>query len=371
MKNPFHVFGFGLALFYLAFNIYIALWLAFRLALGPKGRFAVYEAALLLSAFYPAVRTFASGHFGGATDCALWLALFGFGTSFVFFWVLLVCDLGLLALSALGSGWTRSRPAAITVLALAAGFVALAAWHGAEIPRPKRVEVTIKNLPKELDGFTIAQISDLHLGRMIKLERLEKIAGIINTQRPDLLVITGDFAESREPMPDGTCGVIKGIYARYGKAAVLGNHDLFTGGTALAEFLEDCGVKVLRGTAYEPVPGLVVAGVDDLRRKDGAAVRKLAAVLDRSKPLIFLSHQPQGFDEITAAGAGLVLSGHTHKGQIFPFGPLERHMFKYFYGLYKAGNFSVYVTSGAGAWGPPLRLFADAELPLLVLRSGK
>lgn len=370
MKNPFHLFGLGLALFYLSFNIYIALWLAFRLGLGPKGRFLVYEAALLLSAFYPAARVYASAHFGGAADALLWLALSGFGTSFILFWTLLACDLVLRVFNALGGGWARGRAAAIAVLALAAGLAALAVWSGARTPPVKRVEVTVKGLPKALDGFTVVQLSDLHLGRLIKLRRFEKIAAVINGVKPDLLVITGDFSESRDPLPEGACGVLKGIYSRYGKAAVLGNHDMFTGGSERAGFFGDCGVKVLRGQVYEPVPGLLVAGVDDLRRGDGAAVGKLAAALDRSKPLIFLSHQPQGFDEITAAGAGLVLSGHTHKGQLFPFGLLERHMFKYFYGLYKAGDFSVYVTSGAGAWGPPMRLFADPELPLFVLRSG-
>ncbi len=370
MKNPFHLFGLGLALFYLAFNVYIALWLAFRLRLGPKGRVIVYETALLLSAFYPLARFFASTHFGGIADIMLWLALFGFGSAFISFWALLACDLSLSVLKGLGADWARTRAAAGAVLLLAAGLVAQAVWNGAEAPALKRVEVTVKGLPKKLDGFTIAQISDLHLGRMIKLERLEKISQTLNELKPDLVVITGDFSERREPMPEGTCGVIKSIYSRYGKAAVLGNHDMFTAGEVAAGFFESCGVKMLRGQVYEPVPGLLVAGVDDLRRGDGEAVRKLAAGLDRSKPLIFLSHQPQGFDEITAAGSGLVLSGHTHRGQIFPFGPLERKMFKYFYGLYKAGNFSVYVTSGAGAWGPPMRLFADSELPLLVLRPG-
>lgn len=370
MKNHFHLFGLGLALFQLAFCVYIAFWLAFRLKLGPAGRFIVFEAALLFSAFYPAARVFGSLCVGWIPDALLWLAFFGFGASFIFFWVLLVCDLALSALRALGASWAWTRPAAIVVLLVAASFTALAAWRGAEVPGPKRIEVAIKGLPRALDGFTIAQISDLHLGRMIKLERLEKMAATLNGIKPDLVVFTGDFAESRDPMPEGTCGVLKSINARYGKAAVLGNHDMFTGGGPAAAFFEACGVKMLRGEVYEPAPGLLVAGVDDLRRKDGAAVRKLAAVLDRSKPLIFLSHQPQGFDEITAAGSGLVLSGHTHKGQIFPFGPLESHMFKYFYGLYKAGDFSVYVTSGAGAWGPPLRLFADAEMPLFVLRAG-
>ena len=371
MKNPFHLFGIGLALFYLGFNIYTAFWLARRLALGPKGRFIVFEGALLLSAFYPAARTFSSACSGAFSDGLLWLGFFCFGASFIVFWVLALCDLALAGLGALGLSRERLRGAALASLVLACSFVALAAWRGAAPPRLKRVEITVKNLPPALDGFTIMQVSDLHLGRMIKLGRLEKIAGTAKDARPDLVVFTGDFAESREPLPAGTCGVIKNMQARYGKAAVLGNHDMFTGGAAAADFFAACGVKVLRGQLYEPVPGLAVAGVDDLRRGGRETIEKLVAALDRSKPLLFLSHQPQGFDEITAAGTGLVLSGHTHKGQIFPFGPLERHMFKYFYGLYKAGDFSVYTTSGAGAWGPPLRLFADSELPLLVLRSAR
>lgn len=369
MRTSFHFFGLGTALFNLAFNLYIASWLARRLRPGPAGRFFVIEGALLASAWYPAARVFASRYSGGFSDGALWLAFFLLGVSFIFCWVLLAADLALAALRKAGAKPGRAAP--LAALALAAGLAVLAAWRGAEVPRLKRIEVPIEGLPAALDGFSIAQISDLHLGRMIKLERLVKIVAEINGRKPDLVVFTGDFSERRDPMPPGACAELRGITARYGKAAVLGNHDMFTGGDSTAGFFEACGVKVLRGAYYEPAPGLVVAGVDDLRRAGTGAVKKLASVLDRSKPLLFLSHQPQGFDEITAAGFGLVLGGHTHKGQIFPIGPLESHAFKYFYGLYRAGGFGVYIASGAGTWGPPLRLFADAEVPLLVLRRGR
>jgi predicted MPP superfamily phosphohydrolase len=205
---------------------------------------------------------------------------------------------------------------------------------------------------------------------MVGIERLRKIAASAAAAKPDIIALTGDFAESREPVPAGVCEALKGMQARAAKVAVLGNHDMFTGGNPAAAFFEGCGFKVLRGEVYEPVPGLLAAGVDDLRRGGRGSAKILAAELDRTKPLVFLSHQPQGFDEITGAGSGVVLSGHTHKGQIFPFGPLEAGMFKYFYGLYRAGDYHVYVTAGAGNWGPPLRLFADAEVPLVILRSG-
>lgn len=368
MKNPFHIFGLGLALFNLLFNVYAAWWLGRRLARAPGWRFAVVQAALLVSALYPGARALAGWTQGPVSDALLWLAFFCFGASFIIFWVLAACDLLLWALGAAGLKAARSRAAAWACVALAAALVALGAVHGSETPRVKRLAVAVKNLPPALDGFTILQISDLHVGRMMKNGRIGKIAEAAAGLRPDLVVFTGDFAESREAMPAGTCEAVKRMTGRYGAVAVLGNHDMFTGGEAAAAFFAACGVKILRGEVYEPVAGLPVAGVDDLRRGDQSAADRLAAKLDRSKPLVFLSHQPQGFDAVTAAGSGLVLAGHTHNGQIFPFGPLERRLFKYFYGLYPAGDFSVYVTSGAGAWGPPLRLFARAELPLITLR---
>lgn len=369
MKNPFHLFGLGLALFNLLFNVYIAWWAGRRLTVSPWGRFAAVLGALLASALYPAARVLAGYGQGAFFDGLLWLAFFCFGASFILFWFLAACDLLLGLLGAAGLNASRSRGAAWACAALAVGLVVLAAVHGGETPRVKKIEVAVAGLPAALDGFTIVQISDLHVGRMIKNGRIGRIAAVIDGFKPDLVVFTGDFAESREPMPAGTCEAIKSMAARYGRAAVLGNHDMFTGGQAASDFFTACGVKMLRGEVYEPAPGLLVAGVDDLRRGDRDGAEKLARVLDRSKPLIFLSHQPQGFDAVTAAGAGLVLAGHTHNGQIFPFGPLEKRMFKYFYGLYRTGDFGVYVTSGAGSWGPPLRLFARAELPLLTLRS--
>ncbi|OGR65868.1 MAG: hypothetical protein A2X31_00780 [Elusimicrobia bacterium GWB2_63_22] len=369
MKNPFHLFGLGLALFNLLFNVYIAWWAGRRLTASPWGRLGAVLGALLVSALYPAARVLAGYGQGPFLDGLLWLAFFCFGASFILFWSLAACDLLLFLIGSAGLGAARSRGAAWACAALATGLVVLAAVHGSETPRVKRIEVPVAGLPAALDGFTIVQISDLHVGRMIKNGRIGRIAAVIAGLEPDLVVFTGDFAESREPMPAGTCEAIKGMTARYGRAAVLGNHDMFTGGQAASDFFTSCGVKMLRGEVYEPVPGLLVGGVDDLRRGDRGGAEKLAKTLDRSKPLVFLSHQPQGFDAVTAAGSGLVLAGHTHNGQIFPFGPLEKRLFKYFYGLYRAGDFSVYVTSGAGSWGPPLRLFARAELPLLTLRS--
>lgn len=365
MRNPFTLFGLGLSLFCLSFNLYAAWWLVRRLALKHRGRFLAVEAALLLSAFYPAARGFFSGFQGPFADAALLAGFLVLGASFIAFWWLALCDLLLLALRPSGRG------PAYACLAGAAGLILLAGWQGRRPPELVRLEIPVVGLPQALDGFSVLQVSDLHLGRLSGHERLAYIAGIAEEVKPDLVAFTGDFSERRERMPDGVCETLRGMTARYGKAAVLGNHDLFTGGGPAAKFFESCGVKMLRGESYEPAPGLAVAGVDDLRRGDREGASKLAPLLDRAKPLIFLSHQPEGFDSVTAAGSGLVLSGHTHNGQIFPFSLLEFRLFKYFYGLYREGGFHVYVTSGAGTWGPPLRLFTRSELPLLTLRSAE
>lgn len=362
MSHAFSLFGIGLSLFCLAFNLYAANWLVRRLRPGPAGRFLAVEGALLASALYPAARVWSQRLPGPLADGALWLGFFALGASFIVFWWLALCDL------ALWGARVKARGAALPCLAGAAVLVGLAALAGRRPPELVRVEVPVKGLPAALDGFSVLQVSDLHLGRMNGLDRLEYIAAAARAAKPDLVAFTGDFSERRERMPDGTCEALRALPARYGKAAALGNHDMFSGeGGPAAEFFESCGVKVLRGAAYEPAPGLQAAGVDDLRRDPGGA-RRLAPLLDRSKPLLFLSHQPDGFDEVTAAGSGLALSGHTHEGQIFPFSLIERWTFRHFYGLYKEKDFTVYVTSGAGTWGPPLRLFTRSELPLLVLR---
>lgn len=364
MRSPFSLFGLGLSLFCLAFNLYAAWWLVRRLALRSAGRFMAIEAALLLSALYPAARVYSQYLPGALADAALWLGFFVLGASFIVFWWLALCDLLLWA------GRLRARGAALSCLAGAVFLVGLASWQGQKKPEVVRLEIPLENLPPALDGFSILQVSDLHLGRMNGLERLAHIAAAAGEVKPDLVAFTGDFSERRERMPEGTCEILRSMKALRGKAAVLGNHDMFAGGgRPAADFLESCGVRVLRGTVYEPVKGLAVAGVDDLRRGDRAAVKEIAELTIRQAlPLIFLSHRPEGFDGLMGYGSGLVLSGHTHEGQIFPLGLLQRGYFKYFYGLYRAGNFYVYVTSGAGTWGPPLRLFTRSELPLLTLR---
>jgi len=372
MRNI-HFFGPVLTGLFLAMNFYIARWTLRSFRPGRRTAAALYAGFALLALSYPTAHAL-EGAVGGAAGRAwLWFGFFWLGASFILFYTLLLSGLAAGRLKALGLA-VPERAYALVALAAAAALIGFAVYGGAGKPRIKHVEAVIAGLPAGLDGFTIAQVSDLHLGRLNGPEKLRELVGEINSLQPDLVVLTGDFSERRENVPEETCAILKSARSRRGMAAVLGNHDLFAGKDQAADFFGRCGIRVLRGTAYEPAPGLLVGGVDDLKRaplsaEGAAALAK--ALLVPGKAAVLLSHQPQGWEPVMNGAPGLVLSGHTHAGQIFPFNLVERLIYKYFYGLYRDRGTVVYVTSGAGTWGPPLRLFTDSELPLITLRHGK
>ncbi len=370
MKIHFSFFGPVLTALYLAMNFYIVSRLLRYFRPGRGAARALTAFFIVLALAFPTAHSLeavAGGVFGRAW---LWFGFFWLGASFILFYTLLIFDLAFTGLKAAGLK-LPTRPCALAALAFATGLIGFAIKGGADEPRVKHIEAALSGLPSRLDGFKIIQVSDLHLGRLTGPDKLRRLAAQINSLEPDLVVLTGDFSERRENMPDDACGILKSLRARYGLAAALGNHDLFAGKDKAADFFSRCGIRVLRGNVYEPAPGLLVGGVDDLKRSplspaDAALLAK--ALFRPGAAAVLLSHQPQGWEAVMNGAPGLVLSGHTHAGQIFPFNLIERPFFKYFYGLYKDRETLLYVTSGAGTWGPPLRLFAPSELPLITLR---
>ena len=369
--RQYHIFGTVMVSVYLAFHVYIFWWLGryFRPS-RPQDR-AVLFSLCVLAALFPAARYLEKGLHGASGDALVRAGFTWLGAVSILFTVCLLCDLLWLALRAFKAGRPGKPALGVAALALAAGLITLAAVRGAELPRVVPMEIELGGLPAALDGFKIVQLSDVHLGRLITVEKFRGMAARVNALEADLVVFTGDITERGAADPEGICAVIRSIKGRYGKAGVPGNHDASFGRENAAAFFEECGVKMLRFEKYEPAPGLQVAGADDPRRgaRAGRGSGPLLATLDAAKALVFLSHRPDGLDAVIKAHPGLVLSGHTHEGQIYPFGLLTRPLHKYFYGLYRAGAASVYVSSGAGTWGPPMRLFTISELPLFILRS--
>jgi len=192
----------------------------------------------------------------------------------------------------------------------------------------------------------------------------------VSALRPDIVVLTGDILDAGLRREDEFTRIGAGLRARCGVLAILGNHEFYHGPAASARALQGMGARLLRDEVAALPCGLQVAAVDDVRTAhlSEADVAGLLARLEPGRPSLFLSHQPLYFEAAARAGVGLMLSGHTHQGQIFPFGLIVRMVYPYFHGLYRIGRSSLYVTSGTGQWGPPMRLFTRAEIVRFTLR---
>jgi predicted MPP superfamily phosphohydrolase len=233
----------------------------------------------------------------------------------------------------------------------------------------------------------IALISDIHIGSVVDGKWVRKIVGAINVAEPDVVCIAGDIFDGNiDSVRDlqAVVDALAGIKAPLGAYACLGNHDadrMFGGGTDRIEsILKSAGVTLLRDEVYEIRDNLFIAGRKDARpigaEADRKSARELLAGLDGN--VIVLDHQPVDFTRIESAGAALVLCGHTHKGQVFPATLLTREIFKragaVYYGYLKGqprvspsdgAPMQAVVTSGAGVWGPPLRIGTNSEVVIV------
>lgn len=239
--------------------------------------------------------------------------------------------------------------------------------------RQIRVEqVTLKTpkLPQEAGRVRIVQISDVHLGIMVGQKRLKGILDAVAAQRPDLLVSTGDLVDGQMDGLRGRDAELAVLQPPLGKFAVLGNHEVFAGVAPSAEFTARSGFRLLRGESVQVGPYLTLAGVDDpaLRHAgDGPAEKALLASLPRQRFNVLLKHRPT-VEQGSRGLFDLQLSGHVHKGQIFPFNLITHLAYPAKTGLSSAGPDSfLYVSRGSGTWGPPIRVLAPPEITVIDL----
>ena len=262
--------------------------------------------------------------------------------------------------------------AAATVLT-AAGY---AVWHGLGRLVVKRVEVVLPKLPAAMDGFSIAQLTDLHLGAMRSGSWFQEVVERTNSLKPDLIAITGDLADATVDQLIGGEAVGE-LTAPHGVFFVTGNHEYFFDLHGWLKKLEQLGVRVLRNERVPIRRGDAVfdlAGVDDhegrrLAPGHGADVPKAMKDRDPDRAAVLLAHQPRAVREASKHGVGLVLAGHTHGGQIWPWNYLVYLQQPYVSGLHDHKGTQIYVSEGTGFWGPPMRLGSTAEITLITLRS--
>ncbi len=342
------------------------LW-SLPLFLAPGARRWLVAGFVLLWISFPLAQFLARSAGRGALPLEV-LASTWLGVLFLLFVTLLVADIltgfGLLFPRAVG----RAREvAAVVAFAMAAAAIV----QGVRSPSVRSYEVTVNDLRPEDDGLVVVQISDVHLGELLGRHWLEKRISQVEELHADLLLMTGDLLNEVE-LVEPLVPVLRRLHAPLGVYAVTGNHEFYAGLEPSVRLFEQAGFRVLRNTAVEVKPGLVLAGVDDLTagRQFNMPGNAIARALTGRPPgaTIFMSHTPWGGDQAARLGASLMLSGHTHGGQIWPFTYFVRLLYPHIVGRYTIGDMTWIVTRGTGFWGPPMRLFREAEILRITLR---
>ena len=265
----------------------------------------------------------------------------------------------------------QMRTAAIGIAVL----LALVAWIGGIVqPRTVELEVELPNLPASADGLVVAHLTDLHLGALIGERRLRSVIDQINGMKPDIVVVTGDLVDGDAGTVEEMVPVLETLTAPHGVYSILGNHEMYAGPERCRDLMRDSGFVVLDAEATEIMPGLWIAGVPDSGRGPGTdgldgALHAALAEVGEGNAVVFLQHAPGNEQATAAAGAGLMLNGHTHGGQIWPFHYMVRRAYSQIAGVHKTGDMTQVISRGAGRWGAPMRLFAPSEIYRITLRS--
>jgi uncharacterized protein len=378
----------------------IALFLAVMLAVFGGAHYYVYArflraigelrggalwtlraAAVVLALSFPAARFLVRARLDPLTTALDWFGAIWLG---LFFYLLLFTLLlhGATAIGRLIGAWPRISPlpaaqmgraaaAAIACAAIAlAGYGTYKARFGIATTS---IEARLKNLPPALDGFTVVQISDVHLGAIVGDRHLRAIVDRVNRLNPDLVVITGDLVNEDASHFGSLAPVLLRLRAPHGVLAVAGNHDAMAGLEGVMRAAAEGGVRFLRNEKTLVADVLLVYGIDDpaVARSSGPvpSFDRVIGPEAREQPAILLYHRPQRLAEAADLGIDLMLSGHTHRGQIWPLSFVSRIFFPYQSGSYRNGGTTLYVSRGIGTWGPPMRIGSGPEMVKITLRG--
>lgn len=312
------------------------------------------------------------GH-GGRGALATTLEFLGMNWMGVLF-LTSVCLLAIDLITAFGFLFARVAPS-LRGWALVAGGVlsVIALVQGLRPPVVERYEVRLAGLPDEMDGTVLVAMSDLHVGSLIGERWLAARIAQVQAESPDLVVLLGDLFEGHGQPRGELLPIVRRLSAPLCVWAVPGNHEFHGRGDKSMRLVEEAAFQVLRNRWDEVRPGLVVAGVEDLTywHRAGKGGDPVLQALE-SRPTgatIFLSHTPWQTEKAASAGVGLMLCGHTHGGQIWPFGYLVRRSYPLLEGRHEVDGMPVIVCRGTGTWGPRMRLWRPGEILRVTLRG--
>ena len=311
----------------------------------------------------------------------LWVVFIWMGIGFLFLTVLGIADAG----RALGWALQRllgadgpsdpqkrlllARSLAAGVGGVVAGLTGFGLKSALGETQVKELTIRLRNLPATLSGLRLVQISDVHVGPLLRKDWLARIVAEVQSLKPDLIAITGDLVDGSVAELREHVAPLADLKAKHGVFFVTGNHEYYSGVEEWMAHLPKLGVRPLANERVEIAPGLDLAGINDLTAHgpDAPDLKRTLAGRDPLRPVVLLAHQPRQFLEAADQGVDLTLSGHTHGGQIWPFTFLVALAQPYVAGLHLRGASQLYVSRGTGFWGPPMRILAPAEITLLKL----
>lgn len=239
-------------------------------------------------------------------------------------------------------------------------------YQGYKLPEVKEIYLSSSKIN---GNVRIAHLSDLHITRATPIAQLQKVVNTVNMLNPDVIVVTGDIIDDNINTIEEQLNILKGFSAPYGVYSVMGNHEFYNDVYAAKKALDNAGLKFLfNGGVHIKNSNVFVTGIPDL----GTMAERINfwRALNQSKDSdykVLLSHAPLIIDSLSKGLVDIVLAGHTHGGQIFPFHWLAKQANKYLAGQYTINGTELYVSRGAGTWGPRMRLFAPSDITLIHL----
>ncbi|MEV5004530.1 metallophosphoesterase [Streptomyces sp. NPDC055692] len=264
-----------------------------------------------------------------------------------------------------------SRVVAGGTAAVALGTVGHGTYGVLRGARVKRVTVPLAKLPRAAHGFRIAVVSDVHLGPVLGRGFAQKVVDTVNATQPDLIAVVGDLVDGSVKDLGPAAAPLAGLRARHGAYFVTGNHEYFSGAEQWVEEVRRLGLHPLENARTE-LPAFDLAGVNDVRGESegqGPDFERALGDRDTARACVLLAHQPVQIHEAVRHGVDLQLSGHTHGGQLWPGSLLAAAANPTVAGLERYGDTQLYVSRGAGAWGPPTRVGAPSDITVVQLAS--
>ncbi len=332
-----------------------------------------------------------------ATRVVMWTAYIWLGSLIVMAVVFAGADLARVALAVLARVAPQtvdeqrrtllSRALGLATMGTASALIGYALYQGLRRVAVRRLAVTLQKLPAELSGFRIVQLTDVHIGPTLDGRWLRQVVEQVNALDADAIAITGDLVDGPVAKLREHVAPLAELRARHGVFFVTGNHEYYAGVDEWLVELRRLGLRVLRNERVTLRPtvssgdragsnsgaAIDFLGVDDYHSGTfpghGPDLARAVAGRDAQVPAVLLAHQPIAVGEAAQCGVDLQLSGHTHGGQIWPWGIFVRLQQPYIAGLHRHGQTQLYVSCGTGYWGPPMRLNAPAEITEITLRS--